>query len=78
MTQRDIEHPPRHEAGRAHGGHHWMIIASCIPMLAIALILVVTGVAGVGFLVVAVMCTLMMALMMRGMSGGGGEAGHRM
>ena len=48
-----------------------MMIACCIPMLVIAIALVATGVAGVGFIFVAVMCTLMMALMMRGMHGGG-------
>ena len=54
-----------------HGGHSWMMIACCIPMLVIAIALVATGVAGVGFIFAAVMCTLMMALMMRGMHGGG-------
>ena len=65
-----------------HGGHGLMMIACCIPMLAIAAALVVTGVVGVGFVVIAVACTAMMALMMRGMShdDGGNEdrshAGH--
>lgn len=58
---------PEHHAGH-HGGHGWMMIACCIPMLAIALVLVATGVASPGFLLAAVGCTLMMALMMRGMS----------
>jgi hypothetical protein len=53
------------------GGHGWMMIACCIPMLVIAIVLVVTGVVSVGFLFVAIACTVMMALMMRGMSGGG-------
>ena len=53
--------------GMSHGGHHWMMIACCIPMLAIAIALVATGVVGAGFLVVALACTAMMALMMRGM-----------
>jgi len=43
-----------------------MMIACCIPMLVIAVILVVTEVASPAFLVAAVGCTLMMALMMRG------------
>ena len=51
-----------------HGGHHgWMMIACCIPMLVIAVALVATGVASPGFLFVALMCTAMMAMMMRGM-----------
>ena len=67
------------ESKGGHGGHsHWMMIACCIPMLAIAIALVATGVVGVGFLFIALMCTAMMALMMRGMShGGGGGDGHR-
>jgi hypothetical protein len=68
--------PPRpggpHAAG--HGGHGWMMIACCIPMIVIAIILVATGVASPGFLFVAVMCTAMMALMMRGMDHGSGAA----
>ncbi len=56
-----------------HGGHGWMMIACCIPMLVIAGVLVATGAASPGFLVVAVGCTLMMALMMRGMGHGGGD-----
>ena len=59
--------------GHAHGGHNWMMIACCIPMLVIAIALVATGVAGVGFLFAAVVCTLMMAMMMRGMHGGSGD-----
>ena len=54
-----------------HGGHGWMMIACCIPMLVIAVVLVATGVASPAFLVVAVGCTLMMAMMMGGMSHGG-------
>ena len=54
-------------AGMNHGGHHWMMIACCIPMLIIAVALVATGVASPGFILVALICTAMMALMMRGM-----------
>jgi len=60
---------PGQPGGR--GGHGWMMIACCIPMLVIAVILVATGVASPAFLVVAIGCTLMMALMMRGMGHGG-------
>ena len=56
-----------------HGGHGWMMIACCIPMLVIAGVLVATGAASPGFLAVAVGCTLMMSLMMRGMGHGGGD-----
>jgi hypothetical protein len=65
--------PPQ---GMTHrGGHGWMMIACSIPMLVIAVVLAATGVASPGFLFVAVGCTLMMALMMRGMSHNGGD--HR-
>ena len=60
-------HEPEVKSG--HGGHsHWMMIACCVPMLVIAVALVATGVAGPGFIVAAIACTAMMALMMRGMS----------
>jgi hypothetical protein len=52
---------------RGRGRHGWMI-ACCVPMLVIAVVLVATGVVNGAFLVIAVICTLMMALMMRGMS----------
>ena len=59
-----------HADGVQHGrGHGLMMIACCIPMLVIAVVLVATGVASPGFLVVALGCMAMMALMMRGMSG---------
>ena len=57
---------------RGHGsGHGWMMVACCIPMIGIAIALVATGVVGSGFLVVALACTAMMALMMVGMGHGG-------
>lgn len=64
-SEQDSEHKGR------SGGHGWMMIACCIPMLLIAVLLVSTGVAGPGFLLVAVMCTVMMAMMMHGMGGHG-------
>jgi drug/metabolite transporter (DMT)-like permease len=54
-------------------GHNWMMVACCVPMLVIAIALVATGVASPGFLLVAIMCTVMMAAMMGGMSQGGGD-----
>jgi len=63
---------PSNGASHRHGGHGlMMMIACCIPMLLIAVVLVVTGVASVGFLFLALACTVMMALMMWGMPGGG-------
>lgn len=54
-----------------HGrGHGWMMIACCIPMLAIAVALVMSGTASPGFLVAALVCTGAMALMMGGMGHG--------
>ena len=53
----------------AQGGHGWMMIICCIPMLAIAAVIAFsTG--SLNFLFAAVMCTLMMAMMMGGMSHG--------
>ncbi len=71
----------RHDPGHSgHSGHSWMMIACCIPMILIAVALVGTGVVSPGFLVVAVACTAMMALMMKGMDHGEGDdsthAGH--
>ncbi len=61
------QHPVAHDNhGSSHGGHGWMMIACCIPMLLIAVVLVGTGVVSAGFLVFAFVCTAMMALMMRG------------
>jgi hypothetical protein len=53
-----------------------MMVACCIPMLVIAVVLVATGTASPGFLIAAVGCTLMMALMMRGTGQGGGHDSH--
>ena len=65
-AQTNPRQPGGHSGGRGHG---WMMIACCIPMVAIAVILVATGVASPGFLFVALGCTAMMALMMGGMHG---------
>lgn len=53
-----------------HGGHRWLMIACCIPMVVIVGILLATGVAGTGAIVFAVVCLGMMALMMFAMPGG--------
>ena len=75
MTERQDQHAHGSSdmsggASRGHGGHGLMMIACCVPMLVIAGVLVATGVVSFGFLIVAVACTAMMALMMRGMHGG--------
>ncbi|MBF6102083.1 MULTISPECIES: hypothetical protein [Nocardiaceae] len=56
-------------------GHRAMMVICCIPMLAIAIALVATGTVGVGALVFAGACVLMMAMMMGG-PGHGGHGGH--
>ena len=76
MTMLNDKPTPPHErddGSDGGGGHDWMMIACCIPMLVIAIVLVATGVASAGFIFVAVMCTAMMWMMMRGMSGSGGH-----
>jgi hypothetical protein len=71
MNQHDHDSAKQKSGHRGHS--HWLMIACCIPMLAIAIALVATGVAGFGFVIAAIACTAMMALMMRGMSHGGGD-----
>ncbi|WP_328478405.1 hypothetical protein OHS71_08400 [Streptomyces sp. NBC_00377] len=70
----DLSKSPAPQQGGRPGGHGWMMIACCIPMIAIAVVLVATGVVGIGFIFVAIACTGMMAVMMRGM--GGSSGGH--
>ena len=73
-TRLDEDYASHEQEG--HGGHsRWMMIACCVPMLAIAVVIAASG-AGFGFLVVAIGCTLMMALMMGGMPHGGGGGGR--
>lgn len=45
-----------------------MMLICCIPMIVIAVALVAVGAVGPGFLFAALLCTAMMALMMRGMN----------
>jgi len=68
--------PDQSSDHRPHGqgGHRWMMIACCVPMLLIAVALVAAGVVGAGFILVAVACTVIMALMMGGMGHGGGRS----
>ena len=55
------------------GGHGWMMMICCIPMVAIAIALVATGVASSSFLLTAGLCVGMMFMMMRMMNHGGGH-----
>jgi hypothetical protein len=52
-------------------GHGWMMMLCCIPMVAVVVALVVTGIATVGLVFTAVLCVGMMAMMMRGMNHSG-------
>jgi len=53
-----------------------MMIACCVPMLIIAAALVVTGVVSGVYMLWAIACTAMMAMMMKGM-GRGGDSGTK-
>lgn len=65
--------PEIHAGHGAHGGHGVMMWACCIPMAAVALLLVISGMASAGALVWALGCVLMMAAMMLFMPGGHGR-----
>lgn len=56
---------------RKSGSHHWMMLACCIPMIVVVFALLATGTVGPGFLLVAIACLVMMAVMMRGMDHAG-------
>ena len=71
-----IDPGPRQNAQK-QGRHGWMMIACCIPMLVIGVVLVAAGVLRPRFLIFAVGCTAMMALMMRGMNHGGMDHGGK-
>ena len=53
-----------------HDSHGWMMTICCIPILVVAIALAATGVVGSGLIFAAIMCTVMMAMMMRMMSDG--------
>lgn len=62
---------PDEDGNEGGGGHsHWMMLACCVPMFAVAIGLVVAGVVSAGFLIVAIGCLAMMAMMMLMMKGG--------
>ena len=76
MNHRSSERAPEPRNG-GHAGHGLLMVACCIPMLLIAVALVATGVVGAGFIVYALVCTAMMAVMMLGMSHGDGAERNR-
>jgi len=70
------EHAHTDTRHRGHGRVHGLLmIACCVPMLVVAVVLVTAGVVSPGFLVTAIACTAMMALMMRLMPGHDGPGG---
>lgn len=62
----DQQAPGHHGPG---SGHRWMMIACCIPMVVVVAALIVTGVAGLGAAIYAVVCLALMLPMMRAMPG---------
>jgi hypothetical protein len=69
--------PPQEGRDRGQGSLGWMMIVCCIPMIVIAVALVASGAVSPGFLLVAIMCVGMMALMMGGMGHGDGADENR-
>ena len=77
---RDLPPSPAPETGHspaspqpghgAHGAHRWMMLICCIPMVAIVVLLIVSGTAGSGALLWALGCVAMMAAVMFMMPGG--------
>ena len=62
MTHSGPDHEQPHAVG--HRSHGWLMMACCIPMLVIAAVLVISGVASSGLLLTAVLCATLMAVMM--------------
>lgn len=59
---------PATNTHKLHKGHHrLMMVACCLPMLAIVLVLVITGVVNASYLLLVGVCVLVMAVMMGGM-----------
>ena len=72
MSEGHGAHHAHGEAPTQHGSHSWHMVACRIPMIAIAVVLVAIHAVGPGFLLVALACTAMMALMIDG----GMDHGH--
>ncbi|GAB2856937.1 hypothetical protein [Nocardioides pacificus] len=67
-TEQHTAHPTG-EKPTLHSGHGWMMLM-CVPMIAIAVALFLTGAVGGGAVVAALLCAAMMAMMMMSMPGG--------
>ena len=61
------------DATKPNGGHGWMMMICCVPMVIIAVALVAAGAVSPGFLLTAGLCVGMMFMMMRMMNHGGGH-----
>jgi F0F1-type ATP synthase assembly protein I len=64
--------PPVSEHG-GNGRHGLLMIACCVPIVAVVVLLVATGVAGAGVILVALGCIAMMPAMVFMMAGGRGD-----
>jgi hypothetical protein len=76
FPQRPTQRPHDRYGGHGRGGHRWMMLACCVPMLVITIVLVATGIASARFLAVAIICTAMMAMMMGDMGHGDDHRRH--
>ncbi|MGN6257159.1 MAG: hypothetical protein ACTHN3_05320 [Solirubrobacterales bacterium] len=51
-------------SNKSTGHSHWLMAGCCLPMIALVVALVATGVVSAGFLIAAGACVAMMGLMM--------------
>lgn len=70
-TSRSPHQPSAPDRACSRRSHGWLMIICCIPMLVVAVVLVATDVVGAEYLLIAIACTAMMFVMMRGMGHGG-------
>ncbi|WOQ16690.1 DUF2933 domain-containing protein [Raineyella sp. W15-4] len=67
----------RRPAHQGHGGHLWMMLVMCVPVVGVSGYLILFRGAGLGTLVPALLCVGMMLFMHLGMGGHGGHGGGR-
>ncbi|GAA1775984.1 hypothetical protein [Nostocoides vanveenii] len=65
--------PPRTNHGARH---HWLMWLMCLPMVLLVGVLIATGRLGLGGLIYAAGCLLMMGLMMAWMNHGNNQPKH--